>query len=93
MGTKSDESQTARSVLDPLELPSLRPSGGLKGLAMAKVEGSNPFIRFIESPGDPGLSCVLDLANSRANAIRVVRASVCAAAARQTGDRWRAGYV
>jgi|SRR5664279_5154785 hypothetical protein len=26
---------------------------------MAKVEGSNPFIRFIESPGDPGLSCIL----------------------------------
>jgi hypothetical protein len=26
---------------------------------MAKVEGSNPFIRFNESPGDPGLSCVL----------------------------------
>jgi hypothetical protein len=26
---------------------------------MAKVEGSNPFIRFDESPGDPGLSCVL----------------------------------
>ncbi len=28
---------------------------------MAKVEGSNPFIRFIESPGDPGLSCVQGL--------------------------------
>lgn len=26
---------------------------------MAKVEGSNPFIRFDESPGDSGLSCVL----------------------------------
>src|ERR1700759_5128065 len=26
---------------------------------MAKVEGSNPFIRLIESPRDPGLSCVL----------------------------------
>jgi hypothetical protein len=38
--------------------PNLGVSGSRVRFAMAKVEGSNPFIRFIGSPGDPGLPCV-----------------------------------
>ena len=45
--------------------PNLGDSGHRVRFAMAKVEGSNPFIRFNESPGDPGLSCALGRSGAR----------------------------